>query len=62
LHACERALDVGLDNGGQQGNGDGGVGREIAKACCGAGAWGDLDRGQDEKDAAKKIIFDALKK
>jgi hypothetical protein len=47
-------------HGWEEGNGDGDVGRVIAKASCGAGAWGDLDRGEDERDAAEKIGSHAL--
>jgi len=59
-HACEGAIGVGHHNGWEEGNGDGDVGRVIAKASCGAGAWGDLDRGEDERDAAEKIGSHAL--
>jgi hypothetical protein len=55
-HACEGASGVGLHNGGEEGNGDGDVGREI-NAFRGAGACGDLGRGEDENDAAAKIFY-----
>lgn len=59
-HAFEGASIVGQHNGGDGiRNGDGDVGREIAKATCGAGAWGDSDSGQDERDAAAKIFSKA---
>ena len=58
-HACEGSIGVGHHNGRREGNGDGDVGREIAKASCGAGAWGDLDSGQDENDATAKILSHA---
>lgn len=58
-NACEGAIGVEHHNRGQDGNGDDDVGREIAKASCGSGAWGDLDRGEDENDAAAKIVSHA---
>jgi hypothetical protein len=59
LHACEGAIGIGHHSGGRHGNGDSDVGREIAKAFRGAGAWGGLDRGEEEKDVMEKIFFHA---
>jgi hypothetical protein len=46
LHACKGAIEVGHDNAA---NGD--VGSGIAKAVCGAGAWGDRGKEECQRDA-----------